>query len=205
MNLAALLGLAIVVFASTNLDDIFVLLGFFADSRLGARNVAVGQYIGIGALVVVSIAASLFALVLTPAYVGLLGAPPILIGVKRLFELRRDSKDAAPRAEARNGAFRQIAAVAIVTIANGGDNLGVYAPLFATLRVFEIVVTALVFAVMTALWLAIAHWLVAHPMFGSPIRRYGRILAPFALIGLGLYIVYEARSFALLRAATLVR
>jgi cadmium resistance protein CadD (predicted permease) len=200
MYLTALLGLAVVVFASTNIDDIFVLLGFFADPRLRARNVAIGQYLGIGALFIVSIAAALISLFLTPAYVGLLGALPILIGITRLVELRRDAKDKTPPDENRSGALGQIASIAVVTIANGGDNLGVYAPLFATQSAAEIAIIAAVFIIMTAIWIAIAHRLVTQPTVGIPIRRYGHIAVPFVLIGLGLYILYNAGSFALLRS-----
>jgi len=39
----AFIGLAIVVFVSTNLDDVFVLIGFFADENFRARDVVVGQ------------------------------------------------------------------------------------------------------------------------------------------------------------------
>jgi cadmium resistance transport/sequestration family protein len=206
MNFTALLGLAIVVFASTNIDDIFVLLGFFADSRLRARNVVIGQYLGIGALVIVSIAASLISLFLAPAYVGLLGVLPILIGIKRLFELRQDAKEKMPPDESRSGTLGQIGAIAIVTIANGADNLGVYAPLFSTQNALQITVTVTVFVIMTALWIVIAHWLVNHRTVGPPIQRYGHICVPLVLIGLGLYILYNAESFGLLRsAAALIR
>ncbi len=128
MHLIALVGLAIVVFASTNIDDIFVLLGFFADSRLHRRNVGIGQYLGIGALVAVSIAASLVSLFLAPPLVGLLGVLPILLGVKKLFELHRAAEIETRAADpARGSSFGQIASVASVTVANGGDNLGIYA------------------------------------------------------------------------------
>lgn len=45
------LTFAIVLFASTNLDDIFALVGFFADARFGSREILIGQYLGIGVLV----------------------------------------------------------------------------------------------------------------------------------------------------------
>jgi cadmium resistance protein CadD (predicted permease) len=200
VHLIALVGLAIVVFASTNIDDIFVLLGFFADSHLHGRNVGIGQYLGIAALVVVSIVASLVSLILAPPLVGLLGVLPILIGVKKLFELRRAS-EIETRADdpARSDAFGQIASVAVVTVANGGDNLGIYAPLFATQSAPEIAVMVIVFAVMTALWIAIAYRLVSHPTLGAPIRRYGHFAVPFVLMGLGVYVLYDAKAFDLLR------
>jgi cadmium resistance protein CadD (predicted permease) len=197
MNLVTLLGLAIVAFASSNVDDIFVLVGFFADSRLRARNIVIGQYLAIGALVVVSIAASLISLFLTPAYVGLLGVLPILIGIKRLVGLRHDAKEKRPPDERHSGTLAQIAPIVVVTIANGGDNIGVYGPLFATQSTPQIAITVIVFAVMTAVWIAVARWLLNHPKVGTPIRRRGHRVIPFVLVGLGLYILYDAKSFDL--------
>ena len=55
----ALLGLAIALFASTNVDDVFVLVGFFADPKFRARDIVIGQYTGITALFGVSVVASL--------------------------------------------------------------------------------------------------------------------------------------------------
>jgi cadmium resistance protein CadD (predicted permease) len=49
-TLGSSIGVGIVVFASTNIDDIFVVSAFFADARLARRSVIVGQFVGIGAL-----------------------------------------------------------------------------------------------------------------------------------------------------------
>src|SRR6266404_2918720 len=200
MDLIGPVGVGVVLFISTDIDDLFVLLGFFALARFRARNVVIGQYLGIGALVVVSVIGSLISLVLAPAYVGLLGVLPMLIGIQKLFELRRGGNgEAAPAPQTRRGAIGQIAAVATATIANGGDNIGAYAPLFATWSAARIAVVVLVFVVMTALWLALALWLVNHRTVGAPLKRYGHLAVPFVLIVLGLFILYEAGSFALLR------
>src|ERR1700737_805444 len=85
-----LLALAITLFASTNVDDLVVLLGFFADRRLRARNIVAGQYAGLAVLFLVSAAGSLLSLVIPKAYLGLLGIFPIAIGILKLLELRRD-------------------------------------------------------------------------------------------------------------------
>jgi len=200
MNLIGSAGLGIVLFASTNVDDLLVLIAFFALPRCRARAVVIGQYLGIGALVVVSLVLSLISLVLSPAYVGLLGALPMLIGVQKLFELHHGGNgEAVPAPEPGRGAIGRIAAVAAATMANGGDNIGAYTPLFATWSAARIAVVVLVFIVMTALWLALAHWLVNHRTVGAPLRRYGHRAVPFVLIALGLVILYEAGSFALLR------
>src|SRR5260370_313128 len=88
-SLFALPGIAIVLFASTNIDDIFVLIGFFADPKLRVRDIVLGQYAGIAVLFTMSVAASLVSLVIPRTYVGLLGIVPILIGVKKVFDLYR--------------------------------------------------------------------------------------------------------------------
>lgn len=79
-----LIGLAVVAFASTNIDDVFVLVGFFADKNFRAHDVVIVQYAGITALYVIAAIAGLISLVIPPAYIGLLGLAPIGIGIKKL-------------------------------------------------------------------------------------------------------------------------
>jgi cadmium resistance protein CadD (predicted permease) len=199
-SLFALPGMAIVLFASTNVDDVFVLIGFFADPTFRARDIVFGQYIGIAALFSVSVVASLLSLVLPRAYVGLLGIVPILIGLKKLFDLyrKRDGTEESLEHHSDAGGNGRTAAVALVTMANGGDNIGIYTPSLAIQSSNEIAVIALIFVVMTALWCFLAHAMVNHPKLGLPIRRYGHRVAPVILIGLGVLILYQAGSFGLL-------
>ena len=202
-QLLGLVGIAVVLFASTNMDDVFVLLGFFSDPKFRARQVALGQLLGIAALYGVSVVASLISLVVAPAYVGLLGLAPIAIGLKKLWDLWHDDaeeSDGDKDAGKPVAGHGNILAVAAVTVANGGDNISIYTPYFANRTGYEIVIIGVVFALMTGLWLAGAHWLTSHRTLGAPIRRYGHRAVPFVLIALGCFILYEAGTFALLRA-----
>lgn len=61
-SLLVVLGIGIVVFASTNIDDIFLLSAFFADPHLTTRSVLIGQFDGIGLLVAASALAALAAI-----------------------------------------------------------------------------------------------------------------------------------------------
>jgi len=198
-NLFGILGIAVVLFASTNVDDIFVLLGFFADPKFRPRQVVIGQYLGIAALYAASVLASLISLVIPAAYIGLLGLAPIFLGLKKLWMLREGSgaDDAPEDHEKVSAGHGNIVAVAAVTIANGGDNISIYTPLFATRAIDEIAVIAIVFVLMTALWLGVAHFLVNHPTIGRPIRRYGHRAVPFVLVALGTLILYEAGTVRL--------
>jgi cadmium resistance protein CadD (predicted permease) len=194
----ALLVLAITLFASTNIDDLVVLVGFFADPRFRARDVVAGQYAGIVILFAVSAAGALLSLVIPNAYLGLLGIFPILIGIRKLVALRHErvQTDQATILRSTSSSHGNIAGVALVTIANGGDNIGVYMPSFAVHSGSQIAAIAVVFVAMTALWCLLAHRMVSHPRFGAPLRRYAQIFAPLVLIGLGVLIIHNAGGIA---------
>lgn len=192
-------GVAIVVFASTNVDDIFVLLGFFADPKFRAKQVVIGQYLGIAVLYAVSVVASFLVLVIPATYIGLLGFAPIFFGFRRLWELWNgvETGDNPEDHEKASAGHSNIVAVTLVTIANGGDNISIYTPLFATRSAYEILAIGCIFAILTAAWLGAAHSLVNHPTLGAPIRRHGHRIVPFILIAIGILILYEVGTATL--------
>ena len=192
-----LLGLAIALFASTNVDDIFGLVGFFADPKFRPKDIVIGQYAGITALFVFSLLGALLALVISRAYIGLFGIVAIGLGAKRLFDSYRIQVTENPE-RPDTGKHTRMETVALFTLANGADNIGIYMPAFAIRSPFEIGMFAVIFAVMTGLWCFSAHWIVHHPTFGKPSRIYGHRVAPLVLIGIGASIMYEAGSFGLL-------
>jgi cadmium resistance protein CadD (predicted permease) len=200
-SVLSLIGLAIVVFASTNIDDAFVLVGFLADPNFRLRDVVIGQYAGVGALYAVSAIAALISLVIPPAYIGLLGLAPIAIGVKKLSNRwsGKEKKEQDLQRVSSTGARGRTLAVAAVTMANGGDNIAVYTALFATRSGYEVPVIGVVFAVMTGLWCLAAHWLVNHRALGAPIRHHAHRVVPFILIGLGVLILVKTSTFRLLK------
>ncbi|MEY2608887.1 MAG: hypothetical protein QOH31_6768 [Verrucomicrobiota bacterium] len=197
----SLIGLAVIVFASTNIDDAFVLVGFLADKNFRVRDVVIGQYAGVSALCAVSAIAALISLVIPPAYIGLLGLIPIGIGAKKLSNLWRgkENKEEDSQPVSSIGALSKSLAVAAVTMANGGDNIAVYTALFATRNGHEVSVLVIVFALMTGLWCLAAHWLVSHRALGAPIRHHAHRVVPFVLIGLGILILMKTGTFRLLK------
>jgi cadmium resistance protein CadD (predicted permease) len=194
-----LLGLAIALFASTNVDDMFVLVGLFADPKFRPKDIVTGQYAGITALFALSLLGSLLALVISRPHIGLFGVVVIGLGAKRLFDLYRNREVTGSTSEHSDSSrHSRIATVTFLTLANGADNISIYMPAFAIHSRFEIGMFALIFAVMTGLWCLFAHWIVHHPTFGKPIRRYGHRVAPVVLIAIGVSIMYDAGSFGLL-------
>jgi len=197
-QLLPVIGVALLLFVTTNIDDIFILVTFFADPALRPRQVVIGQFLGNGALIALSLAGALLALVAPVEYIGLLGLLPLLLGTMKLVELLRGTGEPASESASPPGAHRRIIAVAMVTIANGGDNLGAYIPVFATRTPIQLAAIVLVFLVMTALWCFLGYTLVSHPRLGPPIRRIAVPLTPFVLMGIGVLILVESKTYTLL-------
>jgi len=65
-----LVGIAVALFASTDIDDLFVLLSLFADRKFQVYEVVVGQYLGLAGLYGASVLAALISCVVSTAYIG---------------------------------------------------------------------------------------------------------------------------------------
>ena len=185
--------LAIAAFAATTVDNLFVLLAFFAEAR-DPWPVVTGQYLGSLALVALACGLASLMLNVPRAYVGLVGVMPILIGIGKLLQLTRkgegEGAEAGGVSTSRNRGS-SVWMVATVAIANGSDNLSVYVPLFAARSRPQTVAIAGVFIVMIGLWCGLASWLVSHRLLGGPIRRYGHLLLPWVLILIGVSVIVE--------------
>ena len=194
MDLIPLIALGATAFAATNVDDSLLLVLFFGDRRYRIRHVFAGQALGIGLLVLISFAGALLALAIPARWTGLLGLLPIAIGVRELIDRRRgDGESPAVDSVPSYGTpgWRRATAVAGVTLANGGDNIGVYAPLFAGRPPAETAIMLGVFAVMLAVWLFGALYLARRSAVAEPVQRIGRSVFPYALIAIGFVILAE--------------
>lgn len=208
-DLSSALITGITSFVATNLDDIVVLTVFFSqvngDFRI--RHILIGQYLGFLAILLASLPGFFGGLIIPEHWIGLLGILPIGIGLKQLFgsddenEVQTVTCELDPnhrRSLLETLLVPQTYHVAAVTIANGGDNIGIYVPLFASSRLTELMVILGVFLVLVALWCAIAYYLSRHPAVSPMLTRYGKAIVPFVLIGLGLFILIENGSYKLL-------
>jgi len=183
-------------FLLTDLDDLFVLVAFFASPRFRPRDVVIGQFAGIAALIAMSALAWCARLLVPAQVVGLLGLLPVALGIREAVELARAPREPAggfpgPAAR-RSGIF----GVVLVTVANGGDNLAVYVPLFASGTPARVAGLAAIFLVMTGCWLGLAWITVRNPLFGRHLRRWGRRLLPPVLVLLGAWVLFENGTLA---------
>lgn len=189
-----LIGIGISAFVATNIDDIFVLMLFFSTLNFRKGQVVIGQYFGIGLLVLISTLGSLLALVVPQYIIGLLGLVPISIGIIRLVQLRKKNNSISEKtSQISRWSHLPILTVAAVTFSNGGDNIGIYTPLFAKYSLAdEVIFISLIFMIMTGFWCVAAYYLVRHPLIASRIKKTGHIIFPCVLIGLGIYILVSS-------------
>lgn len=171
-------------FTGTNLDDLFLNLLFFpqADSPRSVRSVVAGKYLGIGVLVLLSLLGAGGAQLLPQKALALLGLIPLALGLRAWFP-RNDSNEGPPVSAL------SVWSVAGVTLANGGDNLGVYIPLFAGYPAPQLAVVLLVFALLTAVWCVMGRRLADLPRLREFLLRHRAEIVPVVLTALGLYIL----------------
>lgn len=182
---------------ATNIDDLFILAVWFGMKSFRSSQIIVGQFVGIVILIAVSWVGSLVGLVVDTAYIGLLGFFPIYLGIRGLMSLRKTGDDHSNElpTDVKTTQWLQVAGI---TIANGGDNIGIYIPLFAALPVVDLSITVGVFLIMTMVWCLLAQFFTSHPVVGRTLERYGKIATPIVLILLGLFILYESGTFGLM-------
>lgn len=189
------------MFAVTNVDDIVILAVFFGRAAGGraVRRVVLGQYIGFAGLLAVSIAGALGAGLLPEPVIPYLGLLPLALGIRAAWTAWRDrhadgADDTASRADAAGPGVLQVAAV---TFANGGDNIGVYVPVFTVAGTGAMLVYVIVFLVGVAIWCAAGWFLAGRPPVARTLSRWGHVILPVVLIGIGLLILIEGGAFGL--------
>ena len=177
------------VFAGTDVDDLIVLTTLFLAGRASGAprpgQIWLGQYAGIGVLVLISAAAALGLTIVPDDWVGLLGLVPLALGVAGLIRARHPADEPAPVAAG-------VLSIAGVTIANGADNISVYTPLFRTIGLAGSVVTVVVFAAGVAVWCAAASWLGSHRRVIAVVRRHGHWIVPAVFVVIGAAIIVES-------------
>ena len=193
---------AIGLFLATNIDDIIVLSLFFArgaGQRGTTARILLGQYLGfagiLGAAVLVALGAGAF---LPPEVIPYFGLIPLGLGLWAAWQAWRRRHDDDDDDEGKiEGKKVAVWVVAGVTFANGGDNIGVYVPVFVTVGPTAMVAYCIAFLAMVAVLVAIAKYVATRKPIAEVLELWEHILFPIVLIGLGVVILLEGGAFGL--------
>ena len=195
---------AIGLFLATNIDDIIVLSLFFArgaGQRGTTTRILVGQYLGfagiLGAAVLVALGAGVF---LPPEVIPYFGLIPLGLGLWAAWQAwrrRHDDDDDDDDEGKIEGKKVAVWAVAGVTFANGGDNIGVYVPVFLSVGPGAVVAYCVVFLALVAFLVMVAKFIATRRPIAELLERWEHILFPIVLIGLGIFILISGGAFGL--------
>lgn len=198
MNVLSSALQAVGLFLVTNIDDIIVLSLFFArgaGQRGTTTKIVVGQYLGFGGILLASVAVTFGAGLFLPddaiAYFGLI---PLLLGAFAAWQVWRNGDD-----DDDTVANKPVSAltVAAVTFANGGDNIGVYVPVFLAVGTGALVAFCVVFLALVVVLVLAAKFVATRQPIAEVLERWEHILFPLVLIVLGLVILIEGGAFGL--------
>jgi cadmium resistance protein CadD (predicted permease) len=211
------IGLATAI--ATTFDDNIYLTAFFSEVNRTFRpiNVIVGELVGFTALVSISLLVGRLLNQTVPStWTGLLGILPILIGLNNLINLYKNKDDSAEDKSTnlkRNAKFRgfesrrrslwdvlrdrQTYRVSAVTISNGGNNLGIYIPLFVSSSPPSLAVIILICYLAICTWLFLSYALTHQPNMAFILSRYASKFFPFVLMWLGVRIIMDSESYRL--------
>lgn len=187
---------AIGVYISTSIDYLIILIILFAQLSQNKQkwHIYAGQYLGTGLLVGASlVAAYVVNFVPEEWMVGLLGLIPIYLGIRFAIvgeDAEEEEEEIIERLE-QSKANQLFWTVTLLTIASGGDNLGIYIPYFVSLDWSQTLVALLVFVIGIIIFCEISRVLSSIPLIFETIEKYERIIVPLVFILLGLYIMYE--------------
>src|SRR5207248_951786 len=148
MDFGKSVGTACGSFAITNIDDMFVLVTFFAEAStnqsINPLKITLGQYIGFTVIIIISMVGFGASIALPSEPIGFLGLLPLLLGIWKVFGLFPPKKEEEPEESSISG-VKSILKVASITVINGADNIGTYVPLFSQAKGAEIAIYVVVY------------------------------------------------------------
>ncbi|MBR6525261.1 MAG: cadmium resistance transporter [Clostridia bacterium] len=184
--------LAVTAFVSTNMDDLMLGMLFFseAERRKERLMVMIGKYAGMGALVLTSTLGALGMQLLPEKRIALLGFVPLLLGIRYLIEAvrKKQEKEACENEKMHR---HSVLRVALITVANGADNIGVYVPVFAAFAPWQMVLTDGVFVLLTGIWCWLSMMLANVPEVKKVLLKYKKGIVPVVYMALGCYILLK--------------
>lgn len=219
MSLESAIATGAAVALATTFDDNIYLTSFFGrvSRTFRPRHVVVGEFLGLTILISISLVGYFVGMVVSDMWVGLLGVLPIMIGIHQLMGKEDDENSdvieevekvhtEVGRPRIKQSLWSTIRdpkthRVTAVHVSNGGNNVAVYIPLFASSSLPSLGVILTMCYITIGFWCFCSYNLTRFPGISVLIARYGRKIAPFVLIYLGLSIIVKSQSYRLVLPA----
>ena len=134
-------------------------------------------------------------MVIPQEYLRFLGLIPLALGIKAAIgeireRLSAEEDDDEDEAQLK-GKKVSVGAVALVTMANGGDEVAAYLPVFALSTWWQIALFCAVFLALAGVLLALARFITGRMGLAEVLERFEAIIFPSVLILLGVLILAD--------------
>lgn len=193
----------VTAFSATNIDELLLLTLFFSqvNATFRRQHIVVGQYLGFSLIILASLPAFFSSLIIPQDWIGILGLVPIFVGLSRLLSHESDSsatevETAQSKSVIASFMSPETYSIAAIAFANGGDNIGIYIPLFASSDSQSLLIMLSVFFVLVGVWCYAAYQSSRQQKIADILTRYGNTMVPFVLIGLGIFILLDSGTFS---------
>ncbi len=179
-------------FVCTNIDDVLILTILYTQVQKSKNifQIIIGQYLGLGILIILSILGSIGTHFFPGKYIGLWGFLPLFLGLRTL--VLHCGKKSDEDFQHTMQIPLHIPMIMFLTLSNGSDNIAVYIPLFSSCTASETTIILISFFLLIGVWCYLGYLLSTHRHLKQLILKYQNILVPFILIFLGISILLKS-------------
>ena len=195
----ALLVVALLLFAATNVDKLVVLVAFLIDDDYRPIEVLVGHVVGFVVGMAVAVAVAIAAAEWFQAWTFLLGVVPLGLGVWGIarWSLGREPTDPdTDTLQLLPGSAGRVGVVSVTAVGLNGENLAVYIPFLVGLSRGEIGAVVAVYAVAAALVFGLALVIARRTVNRGVPEWVDTLLVPVVLVLVGVYVLASGSVLA---------
>jgi cadmium resistance protein CadD (predicted permease) len=116
------------------------------------------------------------------------------MGVWKLFGLLLSEEEEEPEKLNIVG-MESILKVSVVTVMNGGDNIGTYVRLFSQAKGAEIAVYVVIYYILLGVWCLVALLVMRQKHILLLAQKHMRVVIPLLYLGLGVYIIVKSSCY----------
>ncbi|HIG43736.1 MAG TPA: hypothetical protein EYQ14_24870 [Gammaproteobacteria bacterium] len=205
MNLFDLIGLAVLVvtsFATTNLDNLLILVFLLGNSPHARFSVLVGFIVSVILVITVSGLGLVLGAIINPSLVGYLGFAPFTLGCYLLYQQRKSlAVNSVSPAQTLTGSRIWLASV-VLMFSNSADSIAVLLPLLAESDVASIKLIVVIYLLTSIAWCGLSLSIASRPELAERIGRHGEKFVPWVMLAVGIYVLMNTGTDTLARGVT---
>lgn len=189
-EMLTIIAVTAVAFIGTNLDNLILLVTLHNRYEKRVAMVTAGYFAAMLLIGSISFVLGEVGELIPIAYLGLLGVIPIIIGIVAIAQLleKKPEAELASIAIANQG-HTIFVSVLMTQLSNGTDTIITFSALLADSSDASDYLIAPTFLAMVCVFAWVAFYSLEHRAFSNLLKRYGKYLAPFILILVGVYIL----------------